>query len=139
MKILVLNSGSSSQKTALFEVGKDAAPDPIGPLWQGKIQWDGRNESLTIKKSQGAKIEKEAATGDQQASIEAMLRELWNGKTAVIKNPAEIAVAGHRIVHGGPELTLPVVITADVKQTIQDVTSIAPLHNRAGLRGIQIA
>lgn len=139
MKILVLNSGSSSQKTALFEVGGDAAPDPISPLWQGKIQWDGKKGSLSIKNSQGAKIEKEAETGDQQASIEAMLREIWEGKTAVIKSPKAIAVAGHRIVHGGPKLTLPVIITPEVKQSINDVTSIAPLHNRAELRGVQIA
>ena len=134
-----MNSGSSSQKTALFEVSHAADTDPIAPLWQGKIQWDGKKESLTIKNLQGAKIEKESSAGDQQASIEAMLRELWVGKTAVLQSPSEISVAGHRIVHGGPKLTLPAIITPEVKQTINEVATIAPLHNRAGLRGVQVA
>ncbi|MEP6643550.1 MAG: acetate kinase [Acidobacteriaceae bacterium] len=139
MRVLVMNSGSSSQKTALFEVSDAADTDPIAPLWQGKIQWDGKKESLTIKNWQGAKIEKESSAGDQQASIEAMLRELWDGKTAVLQSPSEISVTGHRIVHGGPKLTLPAIITPEVKQTIDEVATIAPLHNRAGLRGVQVA
>ena len=41
MKILVLNSGSSSQKTCLYEIGETLPVDPPACLWEGKIEWDG--------------------------------------------------------------------------------------------------
>jgi acetate kinase len=67
-----------------------------------------------------------------------MLENLWSGATAVLKSRNEIAVVGHRIVHGGPKLTEPSRITPDVKQEIKNVAAIAPLHNQAGLEGIEV-
>src|SRR6185437_4186202 len=61
------------------------------------------------------------------------------GPTAVLANRAEVNMIGHRIVHGGPKLTEPVSIAPEVRQTIEDVASIAPLHNQAGLQGIDLA
>jgi acetate kinase len=57
---------------------------------------------------------------------------------AVLKSRDEIEVAGHRIVHGGAKLTQPVRITPEVKRDIENVASIAPLHNQAGLEGIEL-
>src|SRR5437868_1204721 len=138
MKILVLNSGSSSQKSALFEAGLAASADPVPPLWEGKLEWDGSNEKLTIKNSRGAELRNESRAAEQRTSIERMLQNLWTGPTAVLKAATEIGAVGHRIVHGGPKLTEPAIITAEVKQAIADVSAIAPLHNRAGLQGIKI-
>jgi acetate kinase len=138
MKILVLNSGSSSQKIALFELGQ-AMRNPIPPLWEGKLQWDGDKEELSIRNRQGEEIRREGKAGAHNAALEAMLGNLWSGSTAVLKSAAEISIIGHRIVHGGPKLSEPALITPEVRQAISDVSSIAPLHNKAGLEGIDLA
>ena len=138
MKILVLNSGSSSQKSALFELGPESSRDPVPPLWEGSLQWSGEAEELHIRNQAGSEIRRSSKAGDHRASVAAMLANLWNGPTAALKSPSEINVAGHRIVHGGPKLTEPTLITAQVKRAIEDVAAIAPLHNQAGLQGIEL-
>jgi acetate kinase len=139
MKILVLNAGSSSQKSALFELGRESA-EPVAPLWEGKLEWDGNGETLTIRNSQSKKIREQAEVPilERRVSVEKILRHLWSGPAAVLKSVDEIAVVGHRIVHGGPKLSEPVIVTEAVKQAIAEVASIAPLHDRAGLEGIEL-
>ena len=141
MKILVLNSGSSSQKTALFELGPEPSTDPAAPLWEGKLDWDGSKELLTVKNSAGKKIhtERESDGAGREASVENLLRNVWSGPTAVLGSASEVEAIGHRIVHGGPKLTQPAIVTPEVRQAISDVSSIAPLHNQAGLQGIDLA
>lgn len=141
MKILVLNSGSSTQKSALFQLGPKLEPNPIPPLWEGKLEWDGNAEHLTIRDSRGNTIHEQKQTSQQsrQASVEQMLRNLWSGSTAVLGNAREVDVIGHRIVHGGAKLGKPVTIDAQVKKEIAAVSEIAPLHNKAGLAGIELA
>jgi acetate kinase len=151
MKILVLNSGSSSQKSALFELAPGRSTEPAAPLWEGKIEWEGEKEVVTVKSHQPSALghqdkrrEQEKAkpedsrksSKDRQESVEKLLEQLWRGDKTVIGGPDEIDVIGHRIVHGGPKLTEPAVITPAVKRAIEDVATIAPLHNQAGLQGI---
>ena len=138
MKILVLNSGSSSQKSALFELGTESSPDPTPPLWEGKLEWDGDHEQLHIRNRSGQEFRQEGKAGVHRASVGAMLDSLWTGPTAVLKSRSEIEVVGHRIVHGGPKLTEPVRITPEVKRAIENLRAIAPLHNDAGLQGIEL-
>lgn len=139
MKILVLNSGSSSQKSALFELGRQSGEDPRPPLWEGKLQWDGEQEELHIRNHSGQQIRREGKAGVHRASDAAMLENLWSGETAVLNAASEIEIVGHRIVHGGAKLAEPVPITAEVKREIEAVRAIAPLHNQAGLEGIELA
>ena len=139
MKVLVLNSGSSSQKSALFELEPESSFDPTPPLWEGKLQWDGDKEELHIRNRSGQEVRKEGKAGDHRATVTAMLGNLWSGPTAVLKSRDEVAAIGHRIVHGGPKLALPARITSEVKREIENVSAIAPLHNEAGLQGIELA
>ncbi len=138
MKILVLNSGSSSQKSALFELGPECASDPVPPLWEGSLQWRGEDEELHIRNQSGAEIHRSSKAGDHRASVTSMLENLWSGPTAALQSPSEINIVGHRIVHGGPKLTAPTLITPQVKHAIEEVAAIAPLHNQAGLQGIEL-
>jgi acetate kinase len=140
MKILVLNSGSSSQKSALFELGQQSPSEPITPLWEGRLEWHGKREILTVRNSHGEKhrVDSEAAVDDHQTSLRKLLQNLTSGSTAVLNSLDEIAIAGHRIVHGGPKLAQPVRVTAEVRREIESVGAIAPLHNRAGLEGIEL-
>jgi len=130
MKILVLNSGSSTQKSALFDLEQNSSHGPIPPLWEGKLEWDGDKETLHVHNHTGQEIRSNGKTSVQRASVAAMLENSWSGPTAVLKSRGEIEVAGHRIVHGGAKLTQPVRITPEIKQEIENVASIAPLAQR---------
>ena len=140
MKILVLNSGSSSQKSALFDLGPDISEDPIPPQWEGKLEWDGDKEQLAIKNASGGELrqKKQTSSGERPSSVAAMLQNLWDGPTAVLKSASEIQVVGQRVVHGGSKLTEPTVIHDSVKREIADLSAIAPLHNRVALEGIEL-
>jgi len=141
MKILVLNSGSSTQKSALFDLGPGSSDEPVAPLWEGKLEWDGDKEKLTVQNSDGKRVKEEAVVraDDRRASLEKLLQKLWQPQTQAVRDSSEIAVVGHRIVHGGPHLSEPAIITPEVKEAIADVSAIAPLHNVAGLQGIELA
>jgi len=131
MRVLVLNSGSSSQKSALFELRGAVSPDPQLPLWEAKIEWNQGSAVLKVRNSRGTKTDKEVSVGDRQGAIERMLETLWTGETGVLKGSSEIEVVGHRIVHGGPKLKEAIRVTPEVKKRIADAAAFAPLHNRA--------
>lgn len=137
MRVLVLNSGSSSQKSALFELTGGPSGDPQPPLWEAQIEWNHGSTVLRVRNSRRTKTDKEVSVGDRQGAIESMLETLWTGETAVLKSSSEINVVGHRIVHGGPKLKEPISVTPEVKKTIADAATFAPLHNRAELEGIE--
>jgi acetate kinase len=114
MKILVLNAGSSSYKASLFDFSSSVVAQKS--IWDGKVEVDNHNPEnhadeavKTLLASAGSLIKKE-----------------------------EIVVVGHRVVHGGEKFTKPTVITPDVKKTISNLSRLAPLHNPANLRGIEI-
>jgi acetate kinase len=139
MKILVLNSGSSSQKSCLYEIGDSVPADPATCLWEGKIEWDGDVAEVQIKNAGGAALKKDRTKIASRAqAIEHLLNALWSGETQAVSAPSDIHVVGHRVVHGGPKYRNPIMITADVKAAIAGVSAFAPLHNRAELEGIEI-
>ncbi|MCU1242017.1 MAG: acetate kinase [Candidatus Acidoferrum typicum] len=138
MKILVLNSGSSSQKSALYEILGTLPEHPPTPAWQGKIEWDGDQADIQAQNSQGAQLEARLKVASRSNAIEQMLDTLWNGKVRAVSDPSEIDVVGHRIVHGGKEFEEATVITPQVKSAIARMAVFAPLHNRAELEGIEL-
>jgi acetate kinase len=140
MKALVLNSGSSSQKSALFKMDGTASAGPATPLWEAKIEWGGPAVELEIRTSTGTNLRDTAniGEGDRRAAMERMLETLWNGEARVLGGRDEIDVVGHRVVHGGPHLKDPVRVTPEVKSTIASVAPFAPLHSRSELEGITI-
>ena len=138
MKVLVLNSGSSSQKSCLYEIGDTLPADPPAPIWEGKIEWvDGKAE-YAIKNSRGVSRKDLPAVGSRAEAIERLLQSLWSGETQAISDSSEIEVVGHRVVHGGPHYFEPAIVNAEVKAAIRSVSVFAPLHNRAELEGMEI-
>src|SRR5271167_2643757 len=138
MKILVLNSGSSSQKTCLFQLNDPLPESPPAPLWEGKIEWQGDRAILEAHNSAGKIHKEEIATGSRSEATARLLDALTTGDVRVLADKSEIAAVGHRIVNGGREYTQPVVITAEVKAAIQRMAIFAPLHNRVELEGIAL-
>lgn len=141
MKILVMNAGSSSQKSRLYEI--NATPsDTVPPaLWEGDADWTKEKGSahLRISNIHGQKLEMTIATAARPAIIEQLLQMLWHGDARVLETPTEITGVGHRVVHGGSDYRESVLITPQVKETIQHLSAFAPLHNPANLEGIEIA
>src|SRR6202521_2638990 len=138
MNVLVLNSGSSSQKSCLYEIGDALPADPPGCIWEGKFEWADDKTEYSIKNSRGASRKDRTSVTSRGEAIERLLHSLWSGETQAISGPSDIDVVGHRVVHGGPQHFEPSVVTAKVKSAIESVSAFAPLHNRAELEGIEI-
>jgi acetate kinase len=137
MKILVLNSGSSSQKSCLYEIGDAVPDDPPARLWEATIEWNSESAKVEIKNAKGSAKTHQTKISSRAQAIEQMLDTLWKGEASVVESPSKIDVVGHRVVHGGPQFEDPVVVTAEVKAAIAGVSAFAPLHNRAELEGIE--
>ncbi|HEY6389109.1 MAG TPA: acetate kinase [Candidatus Acidoferrum sp.] len=137
-KILVLNSGSSSQKSSLYEIGHDSQQSPATALWEGKIEWNQGDADVHVTTSQGANLQQRVKIQSRVDAIEHLLNTLWTGHAKSVSGPSEIDFVGHRVVHGGQRFKEPTLITAEVRSAIASMSAFAPLHNRAELEGIDI-
>lgn len=137
MKVLVLNSGSSSQKTALYELTGSLPEDPSAPAWEGQIEWSGNEADVQVRNLRGATLKERVTVASRSEAIDLLLSTLSAGKVGVVSSLSEIDVVGHRIVHGGQEFEQATVITPEVKSAIARMSTFAPLHNRAELDGIE--
>ena len=137
MKILVLNSGSSSQKSCLYEIDNALPDDPPARLWEATIEWKGESAQVEIKNADGFAQTHQTKLASRAQAIEHMLDTLWDGEARAVDSPTRIDVVGHRVVHGGPQFEDPIVITPEVKAAIAAVSTFAPLHNRAELEGVE--
>ena len=135
MHILVLNAGSSSQKSCLYQLGTELPDTPPEPLWEAHIDWTIAEDfgRLTVK-SNGIKQQIELA--NRELALNTMLDTLIRGETKVLDRLAQIDIVGHRIVHGGAKYSQPTIITPEVKNAIAELIPLAPNHNPAHLEGI---
>lgn len=140
MKILVLNGGSSSHKSCLFDLTRDEAsgPAPI-PVWRGSLDWTHQagHVELSAKTDTGESIKATLALTDKAEGLRAMVNTLVQGPTQVIDHLSEITGVGHRVVHGGRDYQAPVRVDGEVKATIRQLIPLAPAHNPANLQGIE--
>lgn len=138
MKILVLNSGSSSQKSCLYDIGDSLPEHPPDPVWEAKIEWNGSAADIQVRTSKGITFNGRVQVASRRQALEHLFRSLWEGEARAVEKPSEIRAVGHRIVLGGHKFEEPVVVDSKVKRAIASVSTFAPLHNRAELEGIEI-
>ncbi len=138
MNILVLNSGSSSQKAALYVAAVSFGDEPQEPAWQGKIEWDGGRAQVDVRNQRGAHAGEQVDAGSRQQATARLLESIWKGPAAVLNAPSDVNIAGHRVVNGGREFRQPAIVTPEVKAAIERMAEFAPLHNRAELDGIEM-
>ena len=132
MKILVLNSGSSSVKYKLIDTDGEKV------LAEGGVEKIGLPDGfLKFKRPDGSKGIVELGLSDHKGAIEAVLRQLTDPKEGCIGSYSEIEAVGHRVVHGGEKFAKSVVIDDAVKEMIRQCYDIAPLHNPANMTGIE--
>ena len=129
MKILVLNSGSSSIKFKLF--------DNKIVLASGLVEKIGNNQSKIELKNvkTGTKMRRDTHIGNHEKGLQ-LVEELFN-ESGILKDLNELDGCGHRIVHGGKNLTEHCLVDNFVLEEIDRVSAIAPLHNPAHLAGIK--
>lgn len=140
MKILVLNAGSSSQKSCLYYIPDDDRSETvITLLWSGSIDWTKQQGMATLKvESNGVVLEETQESEDRLEVMERLLNTMCEGDNAVLETWDEIDFVGHRIVHGGNQYQEPTWITEKVKSAIAQLASLAPNHNPGNLQGINL-
>ncbi|MCB1179565.1 MAG: acetate kinase, partial [Leptospiraceae bacterium] len=130
MKILVINSGSSSLKYQLFFM------DTSEVLASGLVERIGEGIGSITHKFKDQKIALEKPVSDHGSAIEIMIDLLTSKETGVISDKSEITAVGHRVVHGGEKFKEPTLINENALQAIKEHEPLAPLHNPANLTGI---
>ena len=129
MKILSVNAGSSSLKFQMYEMPEEKV------LISGTFERIGIGGGFYTIKLNGEKIKKEKELDDHSVAVQTLIDELLENK--VIESLDEIKGVGHRIVHGGEKYASSVVIDDDVIKTVEELSSLAPLHNPANLIGVR--
>jgi acetate kinase len=136
MKILVLNAGSSSQKSCLYDMTEPVPTEPPAPLWAAAVNWTEQTAEIKVKTATGAVLQARLTTRSRTEVTAHLLETLWQGETQVIQSLSAIDRVGHRVVHGGEAYSASVRITDQVKAAIASFIKLAPAHNPANLEGI---
>ena len=132
MKILVINTGSSSVKFNLYDIEGEVL------LAKGLIERINTPHAvLHYSNCRKQKMDKEIVANSYEAAISQACLALVDPAIGVIGNLLEIEGIGHRVVHGGAAVSGAVRITKAVKQIILDCYALAPLHNPPNYEGIE--
>ena len=131
MKILVLNCGSSSLKYQLINMENEEV------VASGKYERIGEDEAFITHKVNGKKVEIKHPAKTHDEAIDFTLKQLTNPEYKVIDSLDEISAIGHRLVHGGEKINQSVIITDEVVDILKECIDLAPLHNPAGIMGIE--
>ncbi|RKS93775.1 acetate kinase [Flavobacterium limicola] len=133
MKIVIINSGSSSIKYQLINMPANEV------ICSGMIDRIGLETSNLTYVTDTTKLEETLPIANHKIGLEKIAKLLMDEKVGVIKSTEEIEAVGHRVVHGGSAFSNTVVITTEVKDKIRQLFDLAPLHNPANLEGINVA
>ena len=131
MKILVLNSGSSSIKFQLFDMQTKTS------LASGLVEQIGSSSSRAVLKANGEVYEIKRFIKDHHDGLEAM-NELFV-TSHILHDLSELDGIGHRIVHGGESFFSSMIVDESVIKKIEEISPLAPLHNPGHLAGIKNA
>ena len=132
MKVLVINAGSSSMKFTLYSMETETV------LAKGVFERLGTiGPNLIFKRPDGFKFEQEIPVKDHVGAFNEICKKLVDPEIGVIKSLSEISAIGHRVLHGGEKITMPMQVTEEVKAIVRECFPLGPLHNPANLAGIE--
>ncbi len=131
MKILVLNSGSSSLKYQVIDTETGEM------LVKGYYERIGQVGAFLTHKVNGEKHHFEHPAKNHEKAIQFVMQRLTSDHYGVFKSLDELDAIGHRVVHGGEQFKDAVLITDKVIQEIKNNEMLAPLHNPAAILGIE--
>ena len=132
MKVLVINTGSSSLKYQLIDMTNESV------LAKGLCDRIGIEGSY-LKQSRGEEgaVVKELELKNHRDAIQAVINALVDAEIGVISSMSEISAVGHRIVHGGEKFSSSAVINDEVMEAVKACIEVAPLHNPPNIIGIE--
>ncbi len=133
MNILVLNAGSSSLKYQVIEMPSQTVK------CVGLVERIGFEDAIFTHEKNNVKYSEVISILNHEIGLRRIAKTLLDAEIGVINSVDEIEAVGHRVVHGGNKFSETVIITEDVKNNIHDLFDLAPLHNPANLKGIEIA
>ena len=133
MKIVIINSGSSSIKYQLIDMPTKEV------ICSGMIDRIGLETSNLTYKTNKDSLEEILPIPNHKIGLEKISKLLMDESIGVIKSTQEIEAVGHRVVHGGASFSNTVLITEEIKEKIKQLFELAPLHNPANLEGIIVA
>jgi len=137
MKILVINTGSSSIKYQLFDMDRESV---VARGMVERIGESGGSLSHGLYLSGGAEdLVREKDIADHEEAMSLIAEVLTDPEKGPVRERGEIDAAGHRVVHGGEKFFGPALIDDEVIEAIRDNVPLAPLHNPANLTGIETA
>lgn len=136
MKVLVLNSGSSSIKYQLFrtEDWETVAAGSVTRIGEAQSELSGR---WTNAYGSAESCRVTMPIVGHEDGLERIVARLDD--SGVLAGAAELAAVGHRVVHGGESFRVPTLVDDAVVEAIRDMVPLAPLHNPANLAGIEVA
>ena len=130
MKILVINAGSSSLKFQLIDMDDESV------IAKGICEEIGGKSGFKYKVPGREDYKVAVSLPTHAEALQLVLDTLVDEKLGVISSVDEISAVGHRVLHGGEKLSGSVLVTEDVKKTIEECIDLGPLHNPANLKGI---
>ena len=133
MKILVINCGSSSLKYQLIDMDGEKV------LCKGLCERIGMESSMITHDANGHKATTPAIFPTHTEAFAEVVKKMTTGEGKCIDDVSEISAIGHRVVHGGEKFKASCLITDEVINTIRELSPLAPLHNPAGILGIEAA
>ncbi|GAB6095046.1 hypothetical protein JCM14469_12980 [Desulfatiferula olefinivorans] len=131
IKIMVINCGATSLKYNLY----NTADESLNVV--GKILHLGSGRARHLYTYHGGETSADLGDMDHEGAFDLMFKQLTDKKTGAIGSPYDVALVGHRVVHGGSEFDTPAVINPGVIETIEALSSLAPQHNPFNLMGIR--
>ena len=138
MRILVLNSGSSSLKFSLMEM---ATPEPYGEclgrqsLLNGSVKGIGGKATLDWHDHQSPALPDSRIIPDHASAVQWLFEHLTQCEVGTSSHSVD--AVGHRIVHGGEKFSQSVLLDESIMEEIETLSELAPLHNPGCLAGIR--
>jgi acetate kinase len=131
MKIVVFNSGSSTLKFQLIEIGESNGEQR--KLARGIVDRIGASGSYRFVAGDAAPEERSMAVRSHEEAVRLVISWLQSNQLS------DLDAAGHRVVHGGQTFTASVLIDDRVIGALEALCEIAPLHNPGAVSGIHAA
>ncbi len=131
MKVLVINSGSSSLKYQLIDMETE------GVIAKGTCERIGIDGSKLTHKAKGLEKVIEQAMPDHTVAVALVLNALTDKEVGVISAMSDIDAVGHRAVASGEVFKRPVLVSDEVMEKMHELCDLAPLHNPAAIVGVK--
>ncbi len=130
MKVLVINSGSSSLKYQLIDMETESV------IAKGGCERIGIDGSKLVHKAKGKETVVEKDMPDHTVAVAMVLDALTDKEVGVISSMKDIDAVGHRVVASGEAFKKPVLVNDEVMEKMEQIKELAPLHNPAAIIGV---